>query len=116
MEDNSKRINFSVSIHEVSGLIDALKGEGIDAYMAPHHGLAFDSYYCDIFVDIVKSPYFMPSVSAAIVAYIKRNYGKNVTIKRKDGSSESFKGYTPDEIAEILGDAKTITVDDKKPT
>lgn len=116
MADNSNRIKFLVSMHEVPGLIGALKDEGVDAYMAPNHGLAFDSYYYDIFVDIVKSPYFMPSISAAIVAYLKRNDSKSVTMKREDGSSESFKGYTTDEIAKILGDAKSITVKDDKPT
>ena len=117
VDDISKRINFSVSMHSVPVFIDAMKDEGLDAYMRPTHGLAFDSYYYDIFIDIIKSPYFMPSVSAAIVAFIKRNDGKNVTVKRKDGSMTSLKGYSSEEVSVMLSDAENITVeDDKKPT
>lgn len=104
-------------MHNVPVFINAMKEEGFDAYMRPTHGLAFDSYYYDIFIDILKSPYFMPSISAAIVAFIKRHDGKAVTVKKKDGSEISLKGYSESKVLSVLNEASSILIeDDKKPT
>ena len=116
MDDNSKRMKFSVSIYEVSGLIEAMKEHEIKAYTQTTKGLAFDSIYYDIFVDVVKSPYFIPSVSAAFVAYLKRNDKKQVRVKTKSGQEISLKGYSTKEVQKIIEDADRIIVDEEKPT
>lgn len=72
-------------------------------------GLAFDSFMMHLFVNIVESPYTLPSLASVCVAYLSRNKGKSISIKQGD-KTINIKGYSTDEVKQLLESATRVQI------
>lgn len=73
------------------------------------HGIAFDSFMLHFFVNIVDSPYTLPSLASVCVAYVNRNKGKSLKVTQGKKIIE-LKGYGVDEAEKLLRSANRIEV------
>ncbi|EMV0769290.1 hypothetical protein AABH42_002837 [Salmonella enterica] len=102
-------IEFPFSEHEVCNI---LTKEGIKYKTPGNSGLAFDSNYLQVFVDIVTSPSVLPSLASVCVAYLRRNKGKRILIKRGDEVID-IQGYSMEEVSELLKHTTDIKITSK---
>ncbi|EOF7793561.1 hypothetical protein ACFXTU_002320 [Salmonella enterica] len=99
-------IEFPFSEHEIYNI---LTQEGIKFKTPGDFGLAFDSIDLQVFVDIVTSPSVLPSLESVCVAYLHRNRGKRIVIKRGDEVID-LKGYSVKEVSELLKHTTDIKI------
>lgn len=116
MKDMHKNIVIAVPMEEVKSIIEVLKEHDIDAGLSDMYksGYAFDSAIYDVVIHIIDSPAFLPAVSVALRAYLKRNDKKKFTIKTEKGEIINLDGRSNKEIKELLKKIKRLSIIEKK--
>ncbi|EAZ9351361.1 hypothetical protein E1578_23330 [Salmonella enterica subsp. enterica] len=109
--DSSRVITIEFPFSEPE-IYNILTEQGIKYKTPGDFGLAFDSIELQVFVDIVSSPSVLPSLASVCVAYLHRNRGKRIVIKR-GGEVIDLKGYSLKEVSELLKLTTDIKITDK---
>lgn len=112
----SDKLTFAVPITDISQFIEIMKENNIEASLSEKYkkGVAFDSALYDIVIDLVESPYFIPSLSLAIRAYLKRNDKKKFIVKTKDGEIVKIEGYSEKDVKTLLKKVNRISFIEKR--
>lgn len=110
MEDNLKMIVLRVDMMGLREVKEVLKDNDVP-YIEPNRGgMVWDSALYDLVIEVASSPYCLPSLSAAIIAFLKRNSGNKVTVNKKGGLVLELRGYSKKQVSEIIKDVNLIEI------
>lgn len=87
-----------------------LDGAGVKC-LPPSDNMRYDDEYCRVAIDLLTSPYVLPSLSTIIVAYLRRNVHKKAVIKSGD-KEVILSGLSANEIKSILNENTVISIVD----
>jgi hypothetical protein len=87
-----------------------LHSNGLE-YKTPTENFRYDEDYnwCRILVDVIESPYALPSLATAIVSYIKKDSHRKAIIKSGDKEID-LSGHSAKDAEKILNNASVVSI------